>query len=292
MRGDKKYHPILSFFFTSLLMLPTAAAEIRISEIMVAGQAVIQDEDGAYPDWIEIENTGVGPVSLNGWHLTDRADRPNSWTFPAVSIPAGGHLVVFRLGKKSRHCGERTSHRFRVTERGRVPRNYGFGGYDSACVGVPRADSGSGFDGANFLANPTPGAPNDGAIVRIAIAPQFSEAHGFKTAPFELSLFSATAGATVRYTLDGTEPTQSSPSFEGPIAVDRTTVVRAAAFAPDVRRSPVATRTYLFIDDVVRQAPTGKAPKGFPEVMGCEPRRLWDGSANHPAAALSKDDQD
>src|SRR4030095_12829290 len=124
------------------------------------------------------------------------------------------------------------------------------------------------FDGVNFLANPTPGAPNDGTIVRIASAPQSSEPHGFKTASFDLNLTSATPGAAIHYTLDGTDPTESSPLFGTPIAIRRTTVVRAAAFAPDMRHSPVTTRTYLFIDDIVRQSPTGKAPKGFPKSWG------------------------
>src|SRR6266498_181073 len=99
MIGNKVYHPILPLVLASLLALPAARAEIRISEIMVAGQSVIQDEDGAYPDWIEIENTGSEAVALNGWHLTDRVDRPGAWAFPAVGLPAGGHVVVFASGK-------------------------------------------------------------------------------------------------------------------------------------------------------------------------------------------------
>jgi Lamin Tail Domain len=94
MTGSKVYHPFLPFVLTTLFALPAASADIRISEIMVAGQSVIQDEDGAYPDWIEIENTGSEAVSLNGWHLTDRADRPSAWTFPAVNVPAGGPLKI------------------------------------------------------------------------------------------------------------------------------------------------------------------------------------------------------
>jgi hypothetical protein len=268
MTGDKVYHPILIFVLTSLLALPAARAEIRISEIMVAGQTIIQDEDGAYPDWIEIENTGPAPVALNGWHLTDRVDLPNAWTFPAVSLPAGGHLVVFASGKNRAGAGSELHTSFSLRSGGEFLAITDSTGATVHALEYPVQIPDLSFDGVNFLANPTPGAPNDGTIVRIASAPQFSEPHGFKTAPINLTLTSATPGAAIHYTLDGTDPTESSALFGTAITIKRTTVVRAAAFAPDMRRSLVTTRTYLFIDDIVRQSPTGKAPKGFPKSWG------------------------
>ncbi|MBN1672140.1 MAG: chitobiase/beta-hexosaminidase C-terminal domain-containing protein [Kiritimatiellae bacterium] len=58
-----------------------------------------QDEDGDWPDWIEIYNPAARPVSLNGWRLRDDA---HEWIFPDVSIAARGYLVVFASDKNRR----------------------------------------------------------------------------------------------------------------------------------------------------------------------------------------------
>src|SRR6185369_13509746 len=51
------------------------------------------------PDWIELQNDGTGAVNLDGWFLTDDATNLQKWRFPALTLPAGGYLVVFASGK-------------------------------------------------------------------------------------------------------------------------------------------------------------------------------------------------
>ena len=59
----------------------------------------LADADGDFSDWIEVRNPTTAPVSLDGWHLTDSAAQLEKWTFPAVTLEAGGNLVVFASGK-------------------------------------------------------------------------------------------------------------------------------------------------------------------------------------------------
>ena len=54
----------------------------------------------------------------------------------------------------------------------------------------------------------------------------------------------ATSGATVRYTLDGSEPTASSAIYSAPIALTTNTTVKARAFADGKAASDVAAATY------------------------------------------------
>lgn len=72
---------------------------IVISEVMAVNRHTLQDEDGEYPDWIELYNTRSYDIPLGGWYLTDQSAMPTQWTFPPVTIPAHGYLVVFASQK-------------------------------------------------------------------------------------------------------------------------------------------------------------------------------------------------
>ena len=66
------------------------------------------------------------------------------------------------------------------------------------------------------------------------------------------------AGAVVRWTRDGADPTPSSPVLEGPIPVGQTTTIAAATFLPNGRRSPVVRSE--IIAERPRPAVTSAAP--------------------------------
>jgi hypothetical protein len=121
---------------------------------------------------------------------------------------------------------------------------------------------------------PTPGRSNTTPeTVEFLQAPGFSHPAGYHTNAFTLTLSVTNAGATLRYTLDGTEPTTNSPVFPvGGIRItNRATVpnklslidtvpggigspsgvvykfavVRARAFKPLGVPSPVVTRSFI-----------------------------------------------
>jgi glucose/arabinose dehydrogenase len=81
--------------------------------------------------------------------------------------------------------------------------------------------------------------------------PAISPAGGSFTGPVTVSLASATAGATIRYTTDGSSPTGASPPYLGPFSVSTTTTVKARAFALGLLDSGTATAAFAVA------APTG-----------------------------------
>ncbi|WP_162549815.1 chitobiase/beta-hexosaminidase C-terminal domain-containing protein [Hymenobacter nivis] len=84
----------------------------------------------------------------------------------------------------------------------------------------------------------------------------FSSTRGFYDAPFQLALSTGLAGGRVCYTTDGSVPTPTAGTlYAGPIALTTTSVVRAVAYAGAVA-TPVATHSYLFLNDVLRQPKT------------------------------------
>ncbi len=76
-----------------------AAGPLFITEVVPDNARTLADEDGDFPDWIEIYNPTGSAINLDGWHLTDNPLAPAKWTFPSVNLPGGGYLVVFASGK-------------------------------------------------------------------------------------------------------------------------------------------------------------------------------------------------
>ena len=111
---------------------------------------------------------------------------------------------------------------------------------------------------------PTPGGPNGTSTVLGYVADTtFSHDRGFYDAPFSLTITSATPGATIRYTTDGTAPTETSGTiYTAPISITTTTVVRAMATFAGMQSTNVDTQTYLFANDVAVQP--SSAPSGYP----------------------------
>lgn len=72
----------------------------------------------------------------------------------------------------------------------------------------------------SFFLQPTPGASNltTGAS-EILPAVTFSHSGGFYTNAFDLALAVASAGASIRYTLDGSEPAETSTLYTAPIRI-------------------------------------------------------------------------
>lgn len=68
------------------------SGQLRISEVMAKNKAALLI-DGAFPDWVEIENISAEAVDLTGWTLSDR-ELSGRRSFSSMTLPAGGLLLV------------------------------------------------------------------------------------------------------------------------------------------------------------------------------------------------------
>jgi hypothetical protein len=91
------YRALTVLFLLGLTSLH--AAEPALSEIMPSNARILADEDGDFPDWIEIKNPGLEELKLAGYFLTDDPARLTKWSFPSTTVPAGGYLTIFASGK-------------------------------------------------------------------------------------------------------------------------------------------------------------------------------------------------
>ncbi len=117
-----------------------------------------------------------------------------------------------------------------------------------------------------YFVTPTPGQANVSGAVDLVATPELSRERGFYSASFPLSIFCDTPGAAIRYTTNGTKPTEiSGLTYSGPITISTTTCLRVAAFKPGWMSSPVQTHTFIFLDKVLQQP---KNPLSFPALWG------------------------
>lgn len=100
-----------------------------------------------------------------------------------------------------------------------------------------------------YFEAPSPGLPNDGAgVSQVAEAAVPSVPGGNHVDPISLELSTPTAGATIRYTIDRSQPTEASPAYSTPIALNQTTMVRTRVFAPGLLPSNTSSNTYIFLN--------------------------------------------
>jgi hypothetical protein len=75
-------------------------------------------------------------------------------------------------------------------------------------------------------------------------APTFSPPGGLYTSPQSVSI-SSSSGANIRYTTDGSTPSETNgPIYSGPVSINTTTTLQAIAFETGSIDSPVTSETY------------------------------------------------
>jgi len=234
--------------------IPAAHAQsVIVNELLASNDATAADPDFAeFGDWIELYNPTGATVDLGGYFLSDDFDEPTRWRIPdGVTLAPGAFLVVWTDDHDAGPPTTTALHTdFKLSGGGEQVGLFDPTGavVDAVVFGDQETDISYGRypDGGDWrFATPTPGAPNAAGIENGPLAtPTASLDSGFYDGG-ESVVLEAEAGATIRYTLDGSPPTETSPAYAEPFTLDATTVLRAAAFAPDRAASAPLTRTFF-----------------------------------------------
>ncbi len=260
---------LLAAVFHRDLLLTHKEPEVILSEILAVNHSALDDADGDFPGWIELQNRSGRPIDLGGWHLTDDFRHQTRWTFPSVTVEPGAFLVVFTSGKDRTNRVDDLHANFRLDPKGRFLGLARPGGNlfedefqpkyptlpGDVSFGVLQAGRDSPFQlrRHGLFVTPTPGETNRGEMLGQVADTQFSHPRGFQGQPFTLTIGCRTPDSEIRYTLDGSLPRKDRGLvYAGPIAITNTTILRAAAFRAGFRPSNVDTLTFVF--------PTGPQP--------------------------------
>ncbi len=232
-----------------------------INELLASNDQGLLDEDGDSSDWIELVNAGDSALSLAGWALSDDVDDAEPWLFPDVVLEAGSYLVVFASGKDRRPADGAELHTdFKLDMDGEALSLWDAAGRSQpSSVFEPAypemvTDLSYGRDASGdfvFWLEPTPGEPNGGeSLSGWAAELSFSHAGGTFTQAFSLVLQADSADATIHYTLDDSEPTESHGEiYTSPLEIHETTRVRVKLFEPDKLLRPVQSLVYIALDE-------------------------------------------
>ncbi len=98
MKILKKYWPALFALYLFLYAQPVSA-QLILNEGSNMNYSTLADEDGEYPDWVELYNAGNDTINLLNYSLSDAPSNPVKWRFPAVKLPPGEFMTVFCSGK-------------------------------------------------------------------------------------------------------------------------------------------------------------------------------------------------
>jgi hypothetical protein len=188
-----------------------------INEFMASNNNTDIPGHSGNDDWIELRNTTSSAIDISGYYITDDFSNPTKVRLPttvgSVVVNANGYLVLI--------CSDNPSLGARHITLGLSASGEEIGLYaangttmiDTVSFGGQRGDISMGRHPVNtaqwkYFKTPTPGQANstNGMYDHILPAPVFSHQGGFFATPFNLQLSTDVSGATIYYTLDGSEP--------------------------------------------------------------------------------------
>ncbi len=224
--------------------------DIIISEALNANYSTLQQPGPEYYDWVEIHNNTAAPIPLAGYALSNNAKNPAKWVFPDITLEAGEYLAVLASGRNVTDAQKKNNleTNFGLSGDGEVVLLFSPQGEILDKLQVPRAHADVSYGRSNgallFYQTPTPNEANGSGAAAYVDTPKIDLAPGCYEGTQTVNV-SVMEGATATYTVDGTEPTQSSTPVTGAITVSKTTPLRVRAFSGGLYDSDVATASYI-----------------------------------------------
>ena len=228
----------------------TAAGPLVLSEAAVKyyGRTIAGSSNDC--DWVEIKNISDQPVLLSDYYLSDKDEEPQRFRLPAQTLKAGACILLV--------CGEpdislygttpctgfslNASHEQlylsdgtgRLIDRMNL-RDIPFGASYGRLDGQP---------GFYYFSEPTPGRDNADGRRRVSAQPTALTPDGVFEGVESVTLELRGAGE-LRYTINGSAPTEKSELYTGPIEITETCVVSVKSFEDDALPSRTLSLSYF-----------------------------------------------
>ena len=236
-------------------------SKLVFNEIMIGNIDQYIDHSYNYGAWVEIYNPTLLSIQLDGLYITDNEAEPKKFQLPAGSGVVKGKsykVLYFDHNSADGTYGETANKQIRFKldndggdlflydKLGNQLLSASFPGCIPRCSWARTEDAG---DNWSWTGKPTLGTSNNGsdfAEFRLD-APNVDTDSKLFTEPFAVQV-NIPAGATLRYTTDGTTPslTNGMTSSDGKFNVSGTTIFRFGLFQEGMLPSPIITRSYIY----------------------------------------------
>jgi hypothetical protein len=229
----------MKYFYIILLILPT---------IDVFSQDIVINEIQANDlDWIELKNTTSSTIDISDYLLTDDPNFISKWNIPTgTSISAYGFLVILA---DNTNTGLHSN--FTLSPGGETIVLSHQDGTEIHQVEYPSLLDGLSYgllsdNSLSLMSSPTQGTSNqDASAFQILNDLTISTPSGIYASAQTVTL-SNTGVGQIYYTLDGTEPDNTSTLYSSPIVINTNTVLKAILIDTPVSFSRIKNRSYIF----------------------------------------------
>ena len=282
---------ILVVFFTTVKAQEQPA--IYINEFLASNVSINADivDFDDYSDWIELYNDEDIDVDIGGYFITDNLNSPTRYQFPQqLIVPAKGYLLIWADGyndipghtyrrdyypydyytTKYFHLNfslSRASEEIALFNADTVLVDSVTFGYQERDISMGRKPDGS--PNWYYFGDPTPAAGNitsGVSQIEFSESPVVSVESGFYNTAQTISINSNASDYQVKYTLDGSRPTENSTTYTQPLQISETTVLRVRIYEQNKLPSRIYTYSY-FVNETTDLSVISLA--AFPET-------LWD----------------
>ncbi len=226
-----------------LLFHLTVGAQLYISEYSASNLDTHLDSFESAEDWIQITNGGNTIVDVNGWYLSDKENNPTKWSFSINQMLAPNEsIMVLCSGRPGVEDEIHASFKLSQTE-----------GKDKLILADPdgtiidnismqttlkdhsRYRENANSDEWFVCTNPDPTIVGcyDNNKYQYTAQPTILHIPGYHDSTIVVSIENNEPNSELKYTVDGTKVTSTSPIYTSPISIHNTTIVKARAFSTD-----------------------------------------------------------
>lgn len=235
-------------FFVIYLFISINTHAQYINEICSKNEDIIADEDGDFPDWIEIYNPTNETVNLNQFYLSDDELELDKWKFPTYRLATHDYLLVFASDKETvnqeLHCN------FKISSGGEQLYLSNSQKEVIQTVSCPalKVNHSFGLDSMGFkyyeIPSPLEANKNQKGFKGYSSRPDFSINENVIPEESSLELICDTP-FKIYYTIDGSPPLLNGILYEEALIIDSTTSVKAICYHPDYISANPLTKTYF-----------------------------------------------
>jgi len=251
--------------FLALTASFSSSSQVVINEFCFANYSDYA-VGGEFEDWVEFYNPTGAAVNIGGYWLSDNVLNPMKYEIPAtVTVPANGYKLILFSGQGAYNPGYlgQTNTDFKITQSngedlvfsdpiGNILESYDFAVISPNQMNQSYGRVPNGSGSMLIQTNPSQGAANSGATgTGYAIRPIIDIQAGYYAAPITVALSTTEVGGSIFYTTNGSQPSNASTQYTGPINISTTTVLRAIVYSPTAGILPsfTETNTYFFGND-------------------------------------------